>query len=706
MKQLHQHSRLLLISGLGLISLVACQTTDSAPDAFSFASKTGVSITETGSIESETVTISGMNTAASIAVTGGKYGLDGGACVANSGTISAGQKLRLCATAPNKFGQESSVNIDVGGVKSSFTAIAENLDAINFAPKSFNPNGTADSDAIAAVWTSSLTELDVVATTSGVTGATGGFKIGADPICKPSGKLKANEIIKACATVPNSTANGSKVTVSLEFGSITTGKITKTFEVTVGALAVDSVVLTPPNFISPSIAVEKSTLVTSNALTVSGLLAGSSVPVSAVGGQVLVNDAAATSVKNGDTIKVSLTSSGLDDTPSTATVTVGTTGKQVKAVFSVRTPQILGANEYLPIQTLTDFRPLPVWSKNDPIPEGFNVADTSPSCVYGSGGPWNKVSDLTIAEFLYVRSTGAKLGFIKSNLPKDQWNSCPANWSESAILATGAAGQVVDGVTRKFGKTTLTFNVSATGTATTVSKVELKLKVPHQSRADLYITLVSPNGTRVVIFDLEKDSLGKGLRGTQFSNPNVYAPEGYPLPESNGISLIFDDAAVAPPKDASTTWTPIGDEAATIPYRCGPNNRTPPGAAQQKNNWLGTCYDNSNSDRKGNYPGGGTGFGSFGRVRPSNPLLAFNGLPIAGNWTLEIEDRAPGNQESNDDTFPPFRPLDKPGESPKNDYSSPPKSVTAVPGDDKQLVRQPAFGTLIPKVRVAVLTVK
>jgi subtilisin-like proprotein convertase family protein len=706
MKQLHPHSRLLLICGIGLVSLAACQTTDSTPDAFSFASKTGVSISETSSIESESVTITGMNAAASITVTGGKYGLDGGPCVATSGTISVGQKLRLCATAPTKFGQESTVNIDVGGVKASFTASAETLDAITFAPTSFAPNGSADSAAVTAVWTSSLAELDVVATTSGVPNATGGFKIGADTTCKTSGKVNFNESIKACATVPNSTANGAKVTVSLEFGSSNTGKVTKSFEVTVGALAIDSVALSPSNFTSPANTVAKATVFTSDELTVLGLLTGSTAPISVVGGQVLVNGIAATMVKNGDKIKVSLTSSNTDDTLTTATVTVGTTGKEVKAVFFVRTAAPLGANEYLPNQVLTDFKPLVPWAKTDPAPpEGFNVADTSPTCVYGSGGPWSKVSDLTIAEFLYVRSNGDKLGFVKSNLPKADWNSCPANWNEAAIIAAGAASP------NKFGKTTLTFNVAASGIATTVSKVELKLKVPHQSRADLFITLVSPDGTRVVIFDLEKDSLGRGLRGTQFSNPNVYAPAGYPLPESTGISLIFDDAAVAPPKDAGTIWTPTGDEAATIPYRCGPNSRTPTGAAQQKNNWLGTCYDNSNADRKGNYPGGGTGFGSFGRVRPSNPLSAFNGLPIAGTWTLEIEDRAPGNQESNDDTFPPFRPLDLPNtatqtNNPKYDYSTPPRSVFAVPGDDKQLVRQAALGKLTPKVRVAVLTVK
>jgi hypothetical protein len=700
MKQLQRHSRLILIATIGLASLVACpSSTDSTPDAFSFESKTGFPITETASIESESVTISGMNAAASISVSGGKYGLDGGGCVATTGSISTGQKLRLCATAPSKFGQESTVSIDVGGVKSSFSVTAENLEAINFAPTSFAPTGSAESASVTALWASSLAELDVAATTTGVTGATGGFKIGSGTTCQTSGKVKVNEGIKACATVPNSTANGSKVTVSLEFGSSTTGKVTKSFEVTVGTLAVDSVALTPPNFTSPATTVLKSTVNTSDELTVSGLLTGSSVPISVVGGQVLVNGATATTVKNGDKIKVSLTSSALDDTLSSATVTVGTTGKEVKATYSVRTAPILGANEYLPIQTLTDFRPLFPWAKTDPAPpESFNIADTSPTCVYGSGGPWRRVPATDPNDFLYVRAGGEQLGFVKSGLAKELWNSCPANWSETAILATGAAGQVVDGVTRKFGKSTLTFNVTGTGT---VNAVELKLKVAHQSRADLVMTLISPNGTAVKIYDTPTDSLGNNMRGTQFSNPNAYDTGGYPLPESAGISVIFADDATPPILDG----VQLPAEAVTLPYRCGPSNRTVNGV-KQTGKLLGDCWNNSGTPtNKANYPGK-TGFGSFAKVLPSNPMSAFNTQAMAGTWTLEIEDRAPGNQESNDDTFPPFRPLDVTGQNPKNDYSTPPRSVTAVTGDDKQLVRQAANGKLIPKVRVAVLTVR
>ena len=703
MKQIHHLSRFLLIGSIGLAALVACQAPDSTPDAFSFAGKTGLSITETGLVESDTATITGMTAPASISVTGGKYGIDGGACQSGPGTISVGQKLRLCVANPSKFGQENTVSINVGGVSSSFKAAAENLEAITFAPASFNPTGEVESISITPAWTSSISELDVNTSVTGVTGATGGFKIGAGS-CQTSGKVKATDSLKACATVPNTTPNGAKVMVKLEFGSNATGKVSKTFEGTVGPLTVESVVLTPGNF-SAVLDAAKNVTVESNQLTVTGIATGASatVTVTPATATLLIDDAikpSGSSISNNQKIKLSLTSSATDDTLSTASIKIVTSmGKEANATYSVRTAGTLGQGEFKPNQAITDFRPLIPWAKTDPAPPtGIDVADTGPTCVYGVGGPWKRVQATEPNDFLYVRANGDQLGFVKSGLPKEQWNACPENWSEAAIIAGGENGQLVEGVTRKFGKTALTFNVAGTGN---VSQVELKLKVAHQSRADLVMTLISPTGTRVTVFDIPNDSQGNRMRGTQFSNPNAYDPAGYPLLESAGISVIFADDAIPPILDG--VQLPV--EAATLPYRCGPSNRTV-GGVKQTGKLLGDCWNNSGtSTNKANYPGR-TGFGAFGKVLPSNPLSGFNGQPITGTWTLEIEDRSPGNQESNDDTFPPFRPLDVTGQNPKNDYSSPPRSVTAVLGDTKQLVRQAANGKLIPKVRVAVLTVK
>jgi Proprotein convertase P-domain len=719
MKQPIINARLLLIGSIGLLALVACPgpDTDTTPNEFTFINKTGLSITGTATIESEAVNIDGINAAASVSVTGGSYGIDGAACQTGAGTINAGQKLRLCAAPPKKFGEESNVSVDVGGTKASFKAIAENLESISFPAKSFDAAGQADSAAVTPSWASGFTDLDVTyKNVTGISGATGGFKIREGACQTTAAKVKKTESIKACATVPGGTANGAKAIVTLEFGSSTTGLVSKSFEANVGAVVADNIVLTPKEFI-PVLTIAPSTpKQLSNEITVTGI--GSSAPISITStpgsnAKLYIDGVPKTSpssVTNGQKIQVEQTSSATADVVSFVTLKVGATGKEVSASYNVKTQGALGPNEFATVETLVDY--IPANGVNTPTTGTIMIPDTSPTCKYGAGGsvgPWRKATpaEVTANNIDYF----AYYAFKKSGRPKSEWNSCPANWDEAAILAAGDAGQNVGGELRKFGKTTVDFNVAGIGN---VTKVELKLKLAHQSRADLLMTLVSPTGTRVVIFDLEKDSLGGQIRNTQFSNPNAYnewrngVPNGWAngenLFESAGISIIFDDAAVAPAND-NPAWSPVGDEAATLRYRCGQNDRT---TARLSGNSLGACWNNGNGDGKANFPGM-TGFGSFARVRPSNPLSAFVGKAINGTWKLEIEDRAPGNQESNDDAFPPDRPVEVAGQQTSAlDTSVPRKLVTSVIGDDTQLVRQPAIDSVrnTPKLRVAVLSVK
>jgi subtilisin-like proprotein convertase family protein len=713
MKRPSNLSRLLVIGGISITALVACPGADTTPDAFSFVNKTGLSITETGNIESDPITIQGMTAATNINVSGGSYGIDGATCQSGASTISVGQSLRLCAPHPKKFGEENTVTVDVGGTTASFKAIAENLESLTFAPASIDASGKADSAAKIPTWTSNLTELDVnFKSVTGVTGATGGFKIGAGTCQTTAAKLKKTDSIKACTSVPGGTVNGAKAIVTLEFGSATTGLVTRTFEASVGTGVADNIVLTPNNF-TPTLGVPASSLQTSNELTVSGVAAGTSVPISITpaAATLFVNNIEkpdASSVQNGEKIKVRITSSAAPDTTSTVTVKVGAAGKEVTATYAVRTAGALGPDEFAPIENVVDYVPPPAdytTVTNTTTALGLPVADTSPTCKYGLGGsvgPWRKA---TAAEILAgtidltVRNED-RMKFMKTTLPKTEWNSCPENWDEAAIAAAGDAGLQVGTELRKFGKTVINFSVNGTGN---VSKVELKLKLAHESRADLLMTLVSPNGTRVIVFDLARNWRDDdNLRNTQFSNPNYQNR----LNESAGISVIFDDAATPPALDPGATWQPTDlNVMATVRYRCGPNDwripQTNGSLLVRKGNNLGACWDNANRDGKSNFPGL-TGFGSFGRIKPSNPLSAFVGVAKAGTWKLEIEDRAPGNQENNDDAFPPNRPL---AGATITDAAG--KSVTGVTGDNKELVRQPTLNaTNIPKLRIAVLTVK
>lgn len=91
---------------------------DDVPDAFGFTSLTNV---ELNSIAlSQMITISGINVAAEISITGGEYILDTGQFTDTTGSISNGQTIRIRTTASAAFDTTQSVVLTIGGVSATF----------------------------------------------------------------------------------------------------------------------------------------------------------------------------------------------------------------------------------------------------------------------------------------------------------------------------------------------------------------------------------------------------------------------------------------------------------------------------------------------------------------------------------------------------------------------------------------------------------
>jgi hypothetical protein len=96
-------------------------TGDSTPDAFSFASQTGVT---TGAfVQSNTVGITGITTAAQVSVTGGEYSAGCSGTFTNApGSISNGQTVCVRHTAAASASTPTVTTLTVGGVSGSFTS--------------------------------------------------------------------------------------------------------------------------------------------------------------------------------------------------------------------------------------------------------------------------------------------------------------------------------------------------------------------------------------------------------------------------------------------------------------------------------------------------------------------------------------------------------------------------------------------------------
>jgi hypothetical protein len=93
---------------------------DGTPDAFSFATQTGVELNTV--IESNVITPAGYNTAvAVVAGPGASYRIDGGAWTTASGTINPGQTLQTRHTSSSGTLAYTKTYLKVGGVTGYFT---------------------------------------------------------------------------------------------------------------------------------------------------------------------------------------------------------------------------------------------------------------------------------------------------------------------------------------------------------------------------------------------------------------------------------------------------------------------------------------------------------------------------------------------------------------------------------------------------------
>jgi hypothetical protein len=93
--------------------------TDTTPASFSFAQIDDAEIL--ADVESGSITISGINSAAPISISGGEYAIANGAYVSSSDTINNGQSVTIRLTSSSEYETESSATLTIGGVSATFT---------------------------------------------------------------------------------------------------------------------------------------------------------------------------------------------------------------------------------------------------------------------------------------------------------------------------------------------------------------------------------------------------------------------------------------------------------------------------------------------------------------------------------------------------------------------------------------------------------
>jgi hypothetical protein len=96
---------------------------DSTPDAFSFSDQTGVA--RSSVVTSNTITVTGINTAATVTVSGGNYSKNGGAYTSASTTANVNDTFSVRHTSSSSYATNKSTTLTIGGVSDVFTTTTE-----------------------------------------------------------------------------------------------------------------------------------------------------------------------------------------------------------------------------------------------------------------------------------------------------------------------------------------------------------------------------------------------------------------------------------------------------------------------------------------------------------------------------------------------------------------------------------------------------
>ncbi|NOQ16572.1 MAG: hypothetical protein GQ581_05895 [Methyloprofundus sp.] len=215
--------------------------TDTKPNQFSFIDQTNVTINSL--INSNVITITGINAATSVSISGGEYSLDGGGSfTASSGSLLNNQAVIVRTQSSGSYLSSTGATLNVGGVSDIFTVTTLDNPA-DTTPDNFSFTDQVDIALNDVVYSNSIT-------VGGINAATSVNVIGGEYA------VNGGTFSSVAANVNNADSVQVRVNASVDYAvvsnvTLTIGGISDTFSV----LTVNSPVIEPgatgnPSFVS------------------------------------------------------------------------------------------------------------------------------------------------------------------------------------------------------------------------------------------------------------------------------------------------------------------------------------------------------------------------------------------------------------------------------------------------------------------------
>lgn len=449
------------------VALVACpnqQTPpDTTPDPVSFAPVTGAELNAI--TESNPVTISGINTAVTVSVSGGEYRIgSAGSYTSAPGTINAGDTLQLRTTAAATSNTAKEVQVTVGISTFRFDVTTKIIPGdISFATRIDQPWGTAiESNTVTLSGISAGTAISV-------SGAGGSYKINAGAYTTAAGTVNSGDTV----TVKGNTASADLTDTVV---TLTVGAQVRSFTIRTGKRIPDAF---NPALSNQTNAVPGSSVTQS--FTVSGITIPT--PITVAGGTFTVNGAARTSpstLNNNDVVIVSATAPNAADGSSSAPVSVTIGRDALNPSGGLAGSFTVSTVDWNPAISFTDQTGVtPNLSAGERYWTGTTLCNNPPTnCPGLSGDPRYQQPPLPNAATLTESNTvtiGA--GSISADTPV---SILGGEYSKNGAAYTAVAGTVSPGDTLRVrlsavfpgasNKATLTFGTAISGATSTFGK--------------------------------------------------------------------------------------------------------------------------------------------------------------------------------------------------------------------------------------------
>ena len=280
---------------------------DTTPNILSFNTNSG---SELNSAVVQTITISGINTATDISISGGQYAINNGAYSSSTATVNNGDVVSVRLQTAGSYNTQSSAVLTVGGVSSTFYAITRHQD---FSPNAFYFNAEAGL-AQNSVATSNYITVSGIDSTTTISVSGGFYQIATNTITSVNGTISNGDSVRLILNSPSS-AN-TVATASLNIGGV------------IGVFNISTTNAdTVPNVLVFTLqnSVEPSSTITSSTAMINGI--NNTANISIIGGRYAVNNGAFTnasgSINPNDVISLQQTASSGFNSSVTTTVVIG-----------------------------------------------------------------------------------------------------------------------------------------------------------------------------------------------------------------------------------------------------------------------------------------------------------------------------------------------------------------------------------------------